>query len=116
MQVSTPRVATGSANSTTIIRCSKELFSNWRRVSWGDDVAQLSDKVQLTCIKEDRKSLVDELMTAPWMFRVVVTPEKSLATKADLQIPWKKLKSNEEVKNLLPQQLDSLMNHLPHSI
>ena len=91
MQVSTPRVATGSASSTTIRRRSKELYSHRKRVSGGDDVAQLSGEVQLTS-KEDWKSLMDEVMTTPGTFKVVVTPEDSIAMKADLQIPWKKLR------------------------
>ena len=91
LHVTSPRVATASASNTTVRRRSRELVSHRKRVSGGDDMAQLSREVQLTA-KEDRQSLIDEMMKLPGNFKVVLSPEESLAMKTDLQIPWRKLR------------------------
>ena len=49
-------------------------------------MVQLASEIQLTA-KQDRQSLVEELMKHQGNFKVIVSLEKSLAMKTDPQIP-----------------------------
>ena len=42
--------------------------------------------------KEDQTKLVEELKRTAGCFQVVISAQESLALKADLQIPWHKLR------------------------
>ena len=50
---------------------------------------QLQDEVK-SCHKDERQALLDELHNGG--FKVEVTPEQTLAMKANLAIPWVKLR------------------------
>ena len=52
VQVSSPRVSSGSASQTTLKRRSTELLEVRKRVSGGDDVLQMTNEVK-TARKED---------------------------------------------------------------
>ena len=91
MQVSSPRVPSGSASQTTLRRRSSEMVAVRKRVSGGQEMEQKGDEVK-AMRKEDRSKLIDELKRATGCFQVVITPQQSLAMKADLQIPWNKLR------------------------
>lgn len=92
MPVSTPRIPSGNASASTIRRRSKQLHSQRLMLSGGDHVSQLASEIKHTAGKETQKALLDLLFKDEKAVRVRISPEQSLAMKADLQIPWTKIR------------------------
>ena len=61
------------------------------RISFEDSVAQLSHEVKSSTV-EVRQKLLSELHTSEGTFHVTIPVSASLAMKADLNIPWNKLR------------------------
>ena len=86
-----PRLRNKEA-STNTLRCKTKLLNTIRHtVSKGDDSTQLASEVA-TSSHEDRKAILDSLKSMPGNFKVEVPVSTSLAIKADLNIPWSKLR------------------------
>ena len=62
-----------------------------KRISGGDDLTQLASEVALSG-REKRKALIDQLFSEDGAIRTTVSAKESLAMKADLQIPWLKVR------------------------
>ena len=62
-----------------------------KRVSGGDEASQIRDEIQMSA-KEDQQQILDQLQRATGQFQVAISVQESLALKADLQIPWHKLR------------------------
>ena len=80
-----------SSNATAkTVRCrSKELEYHREQCSGGDHVFQLSREVR-ACSLEDREEILKELQDG---CAVHMPTHKALAMKADLCIPWSKLRA-----------------------
>ncbi len=61
-------------------------------LSGGDDVSQLASEIKHTG-KERQQALLDSLFKDQKAIRVTISPQQSLAMKADLQIPWTKIRT-----------------------
>ena len=84
VHVSSPRVKSDSA-STRTLRQRGELLRVGKTVSGGEEIAQMCNEVMVSS-KDDRAKLVEELKRTTGCFQVVISPQESLALKADLQI------------------------------
>ena len=60
-------------------------------ISGRESMAQLSREIT-TITPEHRRQLLDEIFKQPGKFVVEVPPAETLALKADLQLPWSKLR------------------------
>ena len=89
MQVSTPRVSTSNASTATVRRRSSELRAARKRLSGGDDSAQLLSEI--TAREINRREIMEKLESMPGRFQIKIPAEQVLAMKVDLQIPWRKL-------------------------
>ncbi len=91
VKVSSPRVSSGSASQTTLRRRSSELLMARKRVSGGDEVAQMCNEVKVIG-KEDRERLVEELRRTTGCFKVEFSVSESLGIQSVLSIPYNKLR------------------------
>lgn len=89
VQVRQPRVASGKASSSTVRERSHSLSNLRFKLSAGDTATQLDHELR-ACDSEDRKQVLEGLGGA---FHVQIPTESSLALKADLNIPWSKLRT-----------------------
>lgn len=85
------QVPTGKASQTTVRQRSQSLTNVRLSLSGGDSATQLAHEVY-TSQREDRQQLLDEIRKVDGNFIVRVPVEASLAMKADLNIPWNKLR------------------------
>ena len=86
MQVSTARVSSSEASEATKIRRSRTLSMARSYMSGGDDSVQLQS--ELKCLtREERESVL-----AGANLPIVIPVDHSLAMKADLALPWAKLR------------------------
>lgn len=86
------QVPTEEAAPRTVRERSQSLETVRMTVSAGDSTAQLGHEVQRKQ-EADRERLVEAIRKAGDKFRVVVPVQFSLAMKADLNIPWNKLRN-----------------------
>ena len=82
---------TAKASASTVRRRSHEIDSVRKRTSGEDESAQLTDEI-LSRPRKEKQVLVKSLMEES-NFRVEVPASVSLALKADLHIPWSKLRN-----------------------
>jgi cystathionine beta-lyase/cystathionine gamma-synthase len=90
VRVSQAQVPSGKAAQRTIRKRSHSLASVRSAVSAGDDTTQLAHEVH-SCHQEERKKLIEEIRRTEGGFRISV--EQSVTLKADLSIPWSKLRT-----------------------
>ena len=87
--MTTPRVASAGACSKTLRNRTIELGSHRSITSGGSIAEQLADEVK-ALPQEDRKQLLESgVFSSP----TVISAENALALKADLVIPWSKLRA-----------------------
>ena len=86
MCVSKAQVASSEASRKTMHRRTQQLGSHRDLVSGGESTVQLRDEVRAMS-KEDRRALLLD-----GGFSIDVPPEYGLAMKADLALPWTKLR------------------------
>ncbi len=91
MQISSPRVSSGTASQTTLRRRSSELLAVRTKVSGGEEVVQLSNEVKMVG-KEDQEKLIEELKRTSGCFRVEFSVTQSLGIQSVLMIPSNKLR------------------------
>ena len=89
VQVRQPRVPSGKARPSTIRERSHCLNNLRQSLSAGDTAKQLTHELR-TCNPDERRMALEELGGS---FRVHIPAEMSLALKADLNIPWSKLRT-----------------------
>ena len=89
VRVSQAQVPSGKAAPRTIRKRSHSLASVRFAVSAGDDTTQLAHELH-GYRQEERRKLIEEIRRAEGGFRISV--EQSVALKADLSIPWSKLR------------------------
>ena len=89
VQVSQAQVPSGKAATRTIYKRSHSLANVRLVVSAGDDTTQLTHKIH-TCSQDEREKLIEEIRRTEGSFRISV--EQSVALKADISIPWSKLR------------------------
>ena len=83
--MTSPRVESSKASPSTVRRRSNELNSVRNTVSGGAGVIQQQD--ELACLSyQDRQKLLGDFSTQ-------ISPEDTLAMKANLMMPWKKLRT-----------------------
>lgn len=87
MRTSKCRVPSSQATAKTTKLRSQELVQH-RKVCSGDLAYQLSREVKASS-REDRQKILEELQDG---FTVVIPTSHALAMKADLCIPWSKLR------------------------
>ena len=88
MQVKELRVSSGVAASRTLRKRSPILRQVRERVSGGESSVQLSHKVRASSLAA-RSKLLEEING---QVCVQIPPDSALALKADLCIPWTKLR------------------------
>ena len=86
MKVTNSSIPSGEASHDTKRRRSQELLRIREKLSIGDSEQQMVDEVKMLP-REMREDLIKDMK-----FTVHVPPEQSLAMKADLCLPWKKLR------------------------
>lgn len=86
LRVTYPQVATPDASNSTVRRRSSEVALVRDVISGGASVEQLQDEV--AALSSDERQ---QLLTST-EFSVSITTEDALAMKADLLIPWQKLR------------------------
>ena len=79
---------TGKAAPRTVRKWSHSLANLRPKLSAGDTATQFAYELHM-CNKEE---VIEELRRTEGNFLIQVPPETSLAFKADLNIPWNKLK------------------------
>ena len=89
MRVTKPRSNTSAVTHRTVHNRSLEINSHRVFASGGEAFLQLQDEVK-SCDRDERQALLEELHNGG--FKVEVPPEHSQAMKADLTIPWAKLR------------------------
>ena len=89
MKTRKSRVASGNATPKTILSRTKELDHHRRVCSGGDQAFQLGREVK-ACTMEEREHILQETQHG---FKVLVPTTQALAMKADLGIPWYKLRA-----------------------
>ncbi len=95
MRLTTPRVESSSASPRTLKRRSGELEQVRDAISKGSSLEQLQHEVK-ALTKEDRQSLLQEASIADGA--AAVSANDVLAMKADLAIPWNKLRILRRLK------------------
>lgn len=88
MRVRTPRLNSSVASGKTVHLRSKEIESHRELASGGESSLQISDEIKM-CPKEKRLSILNQLDGS---FRISLSSDQSLGMKADLGIPWSKLR------------------------
>ena len=91
MRVKQAQKWTGKAAPRTIRKRSHSLTNVRLAVSAGDSVTQLAHELH-NCSRADRGEVLDELRRVDGYFLVQVHADTSLALKADLNIPWNRLR------------------------
>ena len=87
VKVTEPRVGTAQASSKTVRNRTNEIQS-WRsRVSRGEETHQLMDEMR--ALQQDEREELLSVFTTP----TSLSAENMLALKADLMIPWNKLRA-----------------------
>ena len=89
MKVTKPRLPSTKTTRTTIRARTAELSEYRNFVSKGESSTQLQDEIKVTTT-EERELLLSELQKGG--FKVDVSTSQSLGMKADLNIPWAKLR------------------------
>lgn len=79
-------VPSGKCSQETVRRRSNKIFIITERLSIGDTTVQMRNGTK-AILKEERENLMKEAK-----FTVTIPPEQDLAMKADLKIPWIKLR------------------------
>lgn len=90
MKVTKPRVDSSSATKKTTRNRSRELGEHRHLTSLGSDVHQLQDELK-ACTVEERQLILSDLQKGG--FQVAVSTSQAVAMKADLGIPWSKLRT-----------------------
>ena len=86
IKVSSPTVPSGQSSHDTKRRRSEEISKIRHQISLGDDNAQFTDEIKMLP-SEEREKLMKEAN-----FSITIPPEEGLAMKADLCLPWRKLR------------------------
>ena len=86
IKVSSPTVPTGKSSSDTKRRRSNEISKIRHQLSLGDVTSQFNNEIKMLP-SEEREKIMKEAN-----FSVTVPPEEGLAMKADLCMPWRKLR------------------------
>lgn len=89
MRVSKPRVDSGAATRETIRVRTAEISKHRHLTSGGANIVQLREEVR-TCSSAEREQILSELHSGG--FKVEVPVSQILGMKADLNIPWTKLR------------------------
>lgn len=89
MKTTNCRVPSTHATYKTVKSRSQELSQHRRVCSGGEEAFQLSREVK-ACSKEEREAILEELQDG---FKVQIPTTHALAMKADLGIPWHKLRA-----------------------
>lgn len=89
MKTQKSRVPSSEATPRTVLSRSRELDHHRRVCSGGDQAFQLGKEVK-TCSLEERESILEVLQDG---VQVQVPTNQALAMKADLGIPWSKLRA-----------------------
>ena len=91
MKATNSRVTSTEATYKTIRRRSQELSQHRRVCSGGEQACgfQLSREIK-ACSREERETILEELQDG---FKVKIPTSQALALKADLGIPWFKLRA-----------------------
>ena len=88
MAIPRPRVATDKASQKTRHRRSLSLHTVREVVSGGSSSVQLLDEAK-QCSSTERERLIEELQHG---LKVVIPASDLIAMKADLALPWSKLR------------------------
>lgn len=89
MKAKKSRVPSSEATPKTILSRNRELDQHRRVCSGGDQAYQLGKEIK-ACSLEERESILEVLQDG---FKVQVPTHQALAMKADLSIPWSKLRA-----------------------
>ena len=89
MKVTNPRVSSTEASSKTVRGRSLELSKHRKVCSGGEQAYQLGREVKASSI-EDRERILEDLQNG---FKIQIPTNHALAMKADLGIPWSKLRA-----------------------
>ena len=93
MRVTRPQLGTSEVSKRTLRRQSQEV-QQVRRIIGGEDYSLLFHQELRSLTREQRgKLLLDAGLT------IDIPPEQGLAMKADLAIPWNKLRVFRRLKN-----------------
>uniref|UniRef100_A0A1X7V608 RING-type domain-containing protein n=1 Tax=Amphimedon queenslandica TaxID=400682 RepID=A0A1X7V608_AMPQE len=87
IKLTTSSVSSGECSKGTIRRRSNEIRKIRERLSMGDSTVQMHNEIEIIP-KEERTALMKEAN-----FTVTIPPDQGLAMKADLNIPWNKLRA-----------------------
>ena len=83
------RVSSAQATPKTILARTRELNQHRAVVSGGDDNFRMAREIK-ACSLEEREKILMELQNG---MKVVIPTSHTLAMKADLGIPWSKLRA-----------------------
>lgn len=89
MKLQKSRVPSSEATSKTVLSRTKEMDQHRRVCSGGDQAYQLGKEVKAISM-EDRENILEALQDG---YKVRVPTQCALAMKADLGIPWHKLRA-----------------------
>jgi hypothetical protein len=91
------RVPSSQATPKTILARTKELSQHREVLSGGDQNFQLAREVK-ACSLEEREQILTELQSG---IKVVIPTSHALAMKADLGIPWSKLRAIRRFEDII---------------
>jgi hypothetical protein len=86
MKITNSSIPSSKSSTSTLRRRSNEMSRVRKVLSVGDESVQMSQEIRMIP-KEERNELMKNAN-----FHIVVPPEEGLAMKADLCLPWKKLR------------------------
>ncbi len=88
-----PRVLSSRASASTIRQRSKQLASHRSSLSGGDSesTSDLAREIQVAS-KQKRQALM-KILREDEVIKVQISPQESLAIKANLQISWNKVRA-----------------------
>ena len=89
MRVTKPRVDTTQAGKRTTRERTRQIGDHRHFVSGGSDTCQLQDEVK-ACTPAEREMLLSSLQEGG--LKVAIPTDQALSMKADLNIPWSKLR------------------------
>lgn len=89
VKVTKPRVNSSEATARMVRLRSAEIREHRSLIRGGDNTTQLQDEMKL-CSCSEREGILAELHNSS--STINVTAKESLAMKADLNIPWTKLR------------------------
>ncbi len=106
IKVASPTIPTGESSHDTKRRRSEAIYKIRERLSLGDVDEQLSSELKMLP-KEEREKIMKQAN-----FTITIPADEGLAMKADLCLPWRKLRMMRRFIHVITETFNNTYNFL----